>query len=107
VVGRAEGISTPPNERVQKLKVGPIALTSKDVVYAVGTLYCIKRDRGGTMLVCRACAHTERIQDAEGATGNPRTLAAQAMLKHVYAEHSREAHMRAIATVMERQRVRR
>ena len=66
-------------------------------------MYRIRRDNGGTTLVCRACTHTEHIHDFKQSIGNPRTLAAQAMLKHVYAEHSRETHVRAMAMVMERQ----
>jgi hypothetical protein len=46
--------------------------------------------------------HIERVQ-LNGSIGNPRTLAAQAMPKHVHAEHSRETHVRAMAKVMERQ----
>lgn len=67
-------------------------------------MYRIGRDHLGPTLVCRACTHIERIQDFNGSMGNPRTLAAQAMLKHVHAEHSRETHVRAMAMVMERQR---
>jgi hypothetical protein len=32
-------------------------------------------------------------------------LAAQEMLKHIHSEHSQEIHLRAMATVMERQHV--
>ena len=66
-------------------------------------MYRISRDNGGTILVCLACAHRERVQDFDGNIGNQRTLAAHAMLKHVHAEHSRETHVRAMAMVMERQ----
>jgi len=66
-------------------------------------MYRIGRDHRGPILVCSACTHTERIHDFNGIIGNPRTLAAQAMLKHVHAEHSRETHVRAMAMVMERQ----
>jgi hypothetical protein len=68
-------------------------------------MYRINRDREGTTLVCFACPYTERVQDFVERIGNPRTLAAQAILKHVRAEHSREIHLRATATVMERQHV--
>jgi hypothetical protein len=71
-------------------------------VYAVATMYRIGRDKRGTTLVCRACTHTERIHDFKRSTGNARTLAAQAMLKHVHAEHSRETHVRAMARVADR-----
>jgi hypothetical protein len=66
-------------------------------------MYRISRDAKGTILVCLACTHTERVQDFNGNIGNQRTLAAQAMLRHVHAEHSRETHVRAMAMVMERQ----
>jgi hypothetical protein len=66
-------------------------------------MYRIGRDYRGTTLVCLACAHKERVQDFDGRIGNPRTLAAHAMLKHVHAEHRRETHVRAMAMVMERQ----
>jgi hypothetical protein len=66
-------------------------------------MYRISRDHRGPTLVCRACTHTERIHDFNASIGNPRTLAAQAMLKHVHAEHSRETHVRGMAMVMERQ----
>jgi hypothetical protein len=60
-------------------------------------MYRIGRDHRGTTLVCLACPYTVRVQDFNEGTGNPRTLAAQAMLKHVHAEHSRETHVRATA----------
>jgi hypothetical protein len=78
------------------LKVRSITLIREEVVYAVATMYRIGRDNRGTTLVCRACTHTERVQDFKRSIGNPRTLAAQSMLKHVHAEHSRETHLRAI-----------
>ena len=80
-----------------------ITLTPEDIMYAVATMYRIGRDNRGTTLVCRACTHTERIQDFKRSIGNPRTLAAQAMLKHVHAEHSRETHVRAMAIAVGRQ----
>jgi hypothetical protein len=86
---------------IQKAKL--IILTPEDIVYAITIMYRIGRDNRGTTLVCLACTHTERVQDFNGSTGNPRTLAAQAMLKHVHATHSRETHVRAMAMVMERQ----
>ena len=63
----------------------------------------ISRDNYGTILVCLACTHTERVQDFDGTLGNRRTLAAREMLKHVHAEHDCETHVRAMAMVMERQ----
>ena len=66
-------------------------------------MYRICIDTRGTTFVCRACPHTERIQDFKRSIGNPRTLAAQSMLKHVHAEHSREIHVRSMAMVMERE----
>jgi hypothetical protein len=70
-------------------------------------MYRIRKDHTGTTLVCSACPYTERVHEFYGSIGNPRTLAAQAMLKHVHAEHSRETHVRAMAMVMERQHARR
>jgi hypothetical protein len=78
-------------------------LITDDIVYAPGMMYRIAKDNRGTTLVCLACTHTERIQDFDGTIGNPRTLAAHAMLKHVHAEHSHETHLRAMAMVVERQ----
>jgi hypothetical protein len=72
-------------------------------VYAPTMMYRIGKDKRGTTLACLACTHTERIQDFDGRIGNPRTLAAHAMLKHVHAEHSRETHIRAMAMIIERQ----
>ena len=80
-----------------------ITLITDDTVYALVMRYRIGKDKKGTTLLCLACNHTERVQDFKENVGNPRTLAAQAMLKHVYAEHSRETHVRAMAMVMERQ----
>lgn len=77
-----------------------MTLIPEEIVYAVATMYRIGRDNRGATLVCRACTHTERIQDFKRSIGNPRTLAAHAMLKHVHAEHSRETHVRAMAMVM-------
>jgi hypothetical protein len=102
--GRCGGIGTPSKVGVYKLKVRPIAKILGNVVYAVATMYRIGRDNTGTTLVCRACTHTERIRDFTRSIGNSRTLAAQAMLKHFHAEHSRETHVRSMAMVMERQR---
>ena len=62
-------------------------------------MYCISKDNKGTILICLACPHTERVQDFDGNIGNQRTSAAHAMLKHVYVEHSRETHLRAMAMV--------
>jgi len=76
-----------------------------DTVYALVMGYRIGKDKKGTTLACLACNHTERVQDFKENVGNPRTLAAQAMLKHVYAEHSPEAHKRTMAMVMERHHV--
>jgi hypothetical protein len=67
-------------------------------------MYRINRNNRGTTFGCLACTHTERVQEPNGNIGNPRTLAARAMLKHVYAEHSHETQMRGMAMVMERQR---
>jgi hypothetical protein len=92
-----------PKEGVYKLKVRPITLISKMVVYAEVTMYRIRKDSNGVTLVCLACPHTDRVQDFNRSIGNPRTLAAHAMLQHVHAEHSRETHVRAMAMVMERQ----
>jgi hypothetical protein len=69
-----------------------IALTPEDVLYSF-IMYRIGRDDKGTILVCLACTHTERVRDFNGDIGNQRTLAAHAMLKHVHAEHSRETHV--------------
>ena len=80
-----------------------ITLITDDTVYALVMRYRIGKDEKGTILACLACIHTERVQDLKENIGNPRTLAAQAMLKHVDAEHSHETHMRAIPMVMERQ----
>jgi|HubBroStandDraft_4_1064222.scaffolds.fasta_scaffold10708_3 hypothetical protein len=101
--GRCGGIGTPPKEEAHKLKVRPIALIPKNVMYAVATMYRIGRDNTGTTLMCCACTHTERIHDFKRSIGNARTLAAQAMLKHVHSEHSHEIHLRTMAAVMERQ----
>ena len=69
--------------------------------------YRIGRDNNGITLTCLACAHKERVldlaQDFDEHTRNPRTLAAQAMLKHIDAEHSRLSHLRAMAMVVEQQ----
>jgi hypothetical protein len=64
-------------------------------------MYRISRDAKGTILVCLACTRTERVQDFNGDIGNQRTLDAQAMLRHVHAEHSRKSHVRAMAMVPE------
>jgi hypothetical protein len=79
-----------------ELRIRPIALISTQVVYAVATMYRIGRYHGCTTLMRRACTRTEHIQDLKRSLGNPRTLAAQAMLKHVHAEHSRETQVRAM-----------
>ena len=80
-------------------------MTAEDIPYSLISLimYLIRIDTRGTTFVCRTCPHTERIQDFKRSIGNPRTLAAQSMLKHVHAEHSRETYVRAISMVMERE----
>ena len=75
----------------------------KKTICTVLIMYCIRKDSNGVTLVCLACPHTDRVQDFNRSSGNQRTLAAHAMLKHVHAEHSRETHVRAMAMVMERQ----
>jgi hypothetical protein len=72
-------------------------------VYPQVMRYRIGKDNTGTILACFACTHKERVRDFEGSTGNPRTQAAQAMLRHVHADHSSETHPQAMAMVMERQ----
>jgi hypothetical protein len=59
--GRCGGIGTPPKEEAHKLKVRPIALIPKNVMYAVATMFRMGRDNTGTTLMCCACTHTERI----------------------------------------------
>ncbi len=66
-------------------------------MYSLVMMYRIGRDRNKVTLICLACPHTERVQDFDGRTGNRRTLAARAMLKHIYEEHSRSSHVRALA----------
>jgi hypothetical protein len=79
-----------------------ITLTREDMLYSL-IMYRISRDNRGTILVCLACAHTERVKDFDADLGNQRTLAAREMLKHVHAVHNHETHVRAMAMVMERQ----
>jgi hypothetical protein len=78
----------------------PIALTTEDMLNSL-VMYRISRDGRGTILVCFACTHTERVQDFDENLGKRRTLAAHSRLKHVHAEHNHETHVRAIAMVME------
>jgi hypothetical protein len=80
-----------------------IILITDDTVCALVMMYSIGKNKKGTILACLVCTHIERVPDSKESAGNPRTLAAQAMLKHVHAEHSRETHTRAMAKVMERQ----
>jgi len=107
MLGRQAYASPRPHIRtlVTKRVILIIPITD-DTVYALVMRYRIGKDKDkkGTTLACLACNHTERVQDFKENVGNPRTLAAQAMLKHVYAEHSRETHMRTMAMVMERHR---
>jgi hypothetical protein len=81
----------------------PITLTPEDILYSLITMYRICKNNKGTILVCLACTHTERVQDFNREIGNQRTLAAHAMRKHVHAEHGRETHVRSTAMAMERQ----
>jgi hypothetical protein len=92
-----------PSQYLSNQKVMPITLTPEDILYSLITMYRICKDNKGTILVCLACTHTERVQDSSGDIGNQRTLAAHAMRKHVQTEHSRETHVRAMAMAMERQ----
>jgi hypothetical protein len=95
-----------PSQYLSNQKVMPITLTPEDILYSLITMYRICKDNNGTILVCLACTHTERVQDSNGDIGNQRTLAAHAMRKHVHAEHGRETHVRAMAMAMERQSTR-
>jgi hypothetical protein len=63
----------------------------------------IAKDLKGTTLVCFACPYTGHVHDFNENIPNPRTLAAQKMLKNVHAEHSRETHVGAMAMMIERQ----
>jgi hypothetical protein len=78
-----------------------ITLNAAKRCYFSIIMYRIGRDHSGMTLVCSACPYTERVREFDRSIGNPRTLAAQAMLKHVHAEHSREIHVRGMARVME------
>ena len=78
-----------------------ITLIGEDILYSF-IMYRISRDNRGTILICLACAHTERVKDFDGDLGNQRTLAAREMLKHVHVVHNRETQGRAMAMVMER-----
>ena len=92
-----------PPQYLSNQKVMPIASMPEDILYSLITMYRISKDNKGTILICLACTHTERVQDSNGDIGNQRTLAAHAMRKHVHTEHSRETHVRAMAMAMERQ----
>lgn len=81
----------------------PITFPAEGSAYFLPMTYRISRDQRGVTLVCLACTHTERVEDFDGKSGNRRTLAAHAMLRHVHAEHSRETHVRAISMSMDRQ----
>jgi hypothetical protein len=92
-----------PSQYLSNQKAMPIASMLQDILYSLNNMYQICKDNKGTILVCLACTHTERVQDSNGDIGNQRTLAAHAMRKHVHTEHSRETHVRAMAMAMERQ----
>jgi hypothetical protein len=54
-------------------------------------MYKISRsDSGGVVLECKACSHSERVNEFDERLGSRRTQAAQAMLNHARNDHGRE-----------------
>jgi hypothetical protein len=45
---------------------------------------------GGVVLKCKACSHSERVNEFDDRQGSRRTQAAQAMLNHARNDHGRE-----------------
>jgi hypothetical protein len=51
----------------------------------------ISRGRtGGVVLKCKACSHSERVNEFDDRQGSRRTQAAQAMMNHIRNDHGRE-----------------
>jgi hypothetical protein len=54
-------------------------------------MYNISRSNtGGVVLKCKACSHSERVNEFDDRQGSRRTQAARAMLNHSRIEHGRE-----------------
>jgi hypothetical protein len=54
-------------------------------------MYIISRSNsGGVVLKCKACSHSERVNEFDERQGSRRTQAAQAMLNHTRNDHGRE-----------------
>jgi hypothetical protein len=54
-------------------------------------MYKISRsDSGGVVLECKACSHSERVNEFVERLGSRRTQAAQAILNHARNDHGRE-----------------
>jgi hypothetical protein len=71
----------------------------------LGAMYMIKRapkDRRAVILNCKQCSHTVRVNEFNDRLACARTQAAQAMLKHVHNEHSKEPTGRPMPQTMER-----
>jgi len=71
----------------------------------LGTMYTINRapkSRRGVSLNCNQCSHRVSVNEFNERLGCARTQAAQAMLKHVHNEHSKEPTGRPMPQTMER-----
>jgi hypothetical protein len=54
-------------------------------------MYYISRSRtSGVVLKCKACPHSEHVNEFDDRHGSRRTQAAQAMLKHARIDHGKE-----------------
>jgi hypothetical protein len=54
-------------------------------------MYNITRSKSsGVVLQCKACSHSENVNEFDDRRGSRRTQAAQAMLKHARIDHGKE-----------------
>jgi hypothetical protein len=65
-------------------------------------MYNILRGKsGGVVLKCKACSHTEHVNEFDDRQGSRRTQAAQTMLNHTRIDHGKEPVGTAMPNVFE------
>jgi hypothetical protein len=70
--------------------VKPITWTGRVCRYTRFMYNISRSDSGGVVLKCKACSHSECVNEFDDRQGSRRTQAAQAMLNHTRNDHGKE-----------------
>ena len=77
-------------ENISNWIVTPITWTRRASRYTRFMYNISRSDSGGVVLKCKACPHSESVNEFDDRQGSRRTQAAQAMLNHTRNDHGRE-----------------